>query len=138
MTERKPALEKWESFAERKIREAMDEGEFDALPGFGQPIPDIDKPLSDDWWLKQKLKRERLSVLPPILEARLDIERTLESLHGILSEYVARRTLEQLNERIRKAHFSPQEGPSAGVFPIDIDATIAMWRKSRTEEPKSI
>lgn len=133
MTERKPALEKWESFAERKIREAMEEGEFDALPGFGQPIPDIDKPLADDWWLKQKLKREKLSMLPPILEARLDIERTLEGLRIVSSELVARRTLEQLNERIRKAHYSAQEGPSAGVFPIDIDAAIDEWRNSRAD-----
>ena len=39
MTERKPPGEAWESCAERNIRAARDEGAFDALPGFGRPIP---------------------------------------------------------------------------------------------------
>lgn len=133
MTERKPTHEKWESFAERKIREAQEEGQFDKLPGFGQPIPGIDQPLDDDWWLKQKLKAEKLSVLPPILQARLDIEKTLDSLHEMTSEYAVRRKLEQLNERIRGAQFSPLEGPSSGVFPVDIDAVIAEWRAARAK-----
>ena len=132
MTKRKPPNEKWESFAERKIREVQDEGQFESLPGFGRPISDIDQPLSDDWWLKQKLKKEMLSVLPPILEARLDIEKTLASLCEISSEALVRRKLEQLNERIRKAIYSPHEGPSGGVFPIDVEATIAEWGNTRS------
>ena len=35
----KPSLEKFESFAERKIREAQAEGQFDSLPGFRQADP---------------------------------------------------------------------------------------------------
>jgi hypothetical protein len=31
-------LDKWESIAERKIREAIEAGEFDNLPKKGQPI----------------------------------------------------------------------------------------------------
>lgn len=131
MTERKPANENWASFAERKIREAMDEGQFESLPGFGKPIPGIDLPLTDDWWLRQKLKDEQLSVLPPVLEARLDIEKTIASLNEISSESIARRTLEKLNERIQKAIYSPHDGPSTGVFPVDIESTIAGWRNSR-------
>ena len=45
-------------YAERKIREAMDRGEFDDLPGSGQPLPDLnDDPM---WWLKRWVTRERL------------------------------------------------------------------------------
>ncbi|HEX2644243.1 MAG TPA: DnaJ family domain-containing protein, partial [Thermoanaerobaculia bacterium] len=29
---------------ENRIREAVEEGKFDNLPGIGQPIPDIDEP----------------------------------------------------------------------------------------------
>src|SRR5262245_22253312 len=62
MTERKPAGVSWESWVERQIREAMERGEFDDLPGVGQPLPNIDQPYDPMWWLKEKLRRENVSV----------------------------------------------------------------------------
>ena len=47
--------------AENRIREAIEEGLFDNLPGFGQPIPDIDEPYDPDWWLKKWIHREGMS-----------------------------------------------------------------------------
>ena len=66
--ERKPPSESWESFTDRKIREAQEEGAFDALPGFGKPIADLDGPDDPNWWIKKKLREERLVLLPPVLE----------------------------------------------------------------------
>ena len=129
--ERKPTNEKWEDFAERKIREAQAEGAFDRLSGFGQPIPGLEEPLSENWWLKEKLKREQLQVVPPILEARLALEKALEEIPEISSEAIVRSRLQKINEMIRKAHFSPIAGPSDGIAPIDIDAVIAEWREQR-------
>jgi len=45
-------------YVERKIREAMARGEFDNLPGAGEPIPDLDD--DPNWWVKKWVKRERL------------------------------------------------------------------------------
>lgn len=45
--------------AENRIREAMEAGEFDDLPGLGKPIPDIDEPYDPQWWVKQWFRRER-------------------------------------------------------------------------------
>ncbi len=44
------------------------------------------------------------------------------------SENQVRRALTALNERIRAAHFSPADGPSDGVRPVDVEATIADWK----------
>ena len=45
-------------YIERKIREAMARGEFDDLPGAGEPIPDLnDDPM---WWVKKWVERERI------------------------------------------------------------------------------
>ncbi len=57
----------WQSYTEALIRAAQEEGEFDNLPGFGQPIPGIDDPLDENWWVREKLKREgvKLTVAPP-------------------------------------------------------------------------
>lgn len=128
MTERKPRSETWESFAERKIREAQEQGAFDGLPGLGRPISDLDGPDDADWWLKRKLRAEGLALLPPILEARLDAERTLESINGLSGEHQVRQLLEALNERIRKAHFSPLAGPADGVPTVDIEAVVEAWK----------
>jgi len=46
--------------AENRIREAMAEGQFDNLPGEGKPIPNIDDPYDENWWIKQWLRRERI------------------------------------------------------------------------------
>jgi hypothetical protein len=121
--------ESWESFAERRIRQAQAAGEFDRLPGFGRPIPDIDQPWDENSWVRQKLREEQINALPPVLEARLDKERTLESLSQLISEIEVRRVLTALNDRIRKAHFSFQSGPADGVLPVDIEAEILRWKQ---------
>jgi hypothetical protein len=46
---------------ENRIREAVEEGKFDNLPGIGQPIPDIDEPYDPNWWIKKWMRRERIS-----------------------------------------------------------------------------
>ena len=38
MTERKPPGVSWETWIDRQIREGMERGDFDHLPGHGQPI----------------------------------------------------------------------------------------------------
>ncbi len=54
--DRKPPKVAWESWVERKIRESMERGEFDNLPGQGQPLPDLARPYDELWWLRKKLR----------------------------------------------------------------------------------
>ena len=129
MTERKPPAESWESFTERKIREAESKGAFANLPGFGKPIPGIDEPSDENWWIREKLRRENVNALPPVLEARLAKERTLAELHSAPTEREARRRLEDLNDLIRRAHFSHAPGPAEGVLPVDVEREIVAWRE---------
>ncbi len=51
--------------AENKIRAAIDAGEFDNLPGFGQPSPLIDEPYDPFWWIRSKLRDEHLPAPRP-------------------------------------------------------------------------
>lgn len=46
--------------AEDKLRQAIAEGEFDHLPGLGQPHPIFDEPYDPHAWLRRKLAREGL------------------------------------------------------------------------------
>lgn len=49
--------------AEDKIQAALRAGEFDHLPGFGQPHPLIDEEYDPHWWIRRKLAREGLAGL---------------------------------------------------------------------------
>jgi hypothetical protein len=121
----------WDSLAEHKIREAQTSGEFDNLPGFGKPIPGIDEPHDELWWVKDKLKREGISSLPPALALRLDLERTLARIAELASESQVRQELAALNERIRSGSIGPLWGPSVDVVPLDIDQAVKDWRAGR-------
>lgn len=128
---RKPPGESWESFADRRIREAQEQGAFDRLPGFGQPIPGLDEPRDENTWVREKLRREEICALPPILEMRLEKEKTLESVWTFRSEAQVRRKLEKLNERIRAAHYSHVRGPADGVTLVDVEAVVQKWKSRR-------
>lgn len=130
-SDRKPNGQSWESFTESRLREALESGAFDNLPGLGQPIPDIDEPWDENSWLRKKLRDEQIVSLPPILEARLRAEKFLESLPQLPTEAEVRRRTRELNEFIREAHFSHQPGPLVGVQPLDLEAVIVRWRTQR-------
>jgi hypothetical protein len=128
-TDRKPPGMSWESFTERRIREAAEAGAFSALPGFGQPIQGIDEPLDENWWVKRKLREEGVGIVPPVLEARLAVEKTLAEIASMSSEAAVRRRLAALNETIRAAHYSPIAGPPGGVGEVDVEGVVASWKK---------
>lgn len=119
---------RWESVAEEQIRQAYADGAFDALPGFGQPIPGIDEPHDELWWVKAKLKREELNALPPSLQIRLDVHKTFERIAGLRREEQVRQELLDLNDRIRQANFASISGPPSSTMPLDIDEELERWR----------
>ena len=132
MTERKPAKEKWDSFVERQIREAQETGEFESLAGFGQPCESMEEPLTENWWRKKKIERERLSLLPPSLEIKRDVEATLERIHRLANVDGVRRELISLNERIRKANLASVWGPPSTVMELDVEHHIQRWMATRS------
>ena len=131
MTERKPRHEGFEDFVERQIREARERGEFDRLPGAGRPLPFADRPHDELRWLREKLRRERLSVLPDSLEVRREADRVLAELPRVSTEGEVRRRLEALNERIRAVNRTAWTGPPTEVAPLDVETWVRRWREGR-------
>ena len=123
--------ENWASYAEEQIREAQEAGEFENLPGFGKPIPGIDEPYDENWWVKEKLRREQISALPPALEIARDKERTLAALASLTSEAEVRRELAALNERIRRTHYGCLWGPPCDTLPVEVEVLVRQWKASR-------
>lgn len=49
--------ESFETNVDRIIREAMERGEFEGLPGEGKPIPGAGTKDDDLWWVRKWFKR---------------------------------------------------------------------------------
>ncbi|MET7460869.1 DUF1992 domain-containing protein [Nonomuraea sp. NPDC005501] len=131
MSDRKPYGVNFESWIDRQIREAEERGEFDDLPGKGKPLPDLDKPHDDMWWIKQKLRSEGLSMpLPPTLALRKDAEEALAEARAARSEREARQIVEEINARIREAIRTGLSGPPLNLLPFDVERVVAEWRAS--------
>ncbi len=127
---KRKAGETLETYAERLIREAQEAGEFDGLPR-GRPLPLTGGPLPEAWWVKEKMKREGLSDLPPSIAIRHEAEAVLTEIARERDERVVRERLEALNARIRKLNATHVAGPPTTLSPLDVEAVVLRWRAAR-------
>lgn len=132
MTERKPPGVSFESFVDKQIRDAQARGEFANLPGAGEPAPAVRETQYDElWWIKRKMAREGIAVLPPTLALRKEAEDTMAAAAAAPSERVVRRLVEDLNVKIRDMMFKPPPGPPLGLKPYDVEEVVRDWRERR-------
>ena len=92
----------WESWVDRadsrwhrarRVREPSRQGR--PLEGIGAHGSESHR--DEDWWLKAKLRRERLSYLPPTLAIRKELEEALAAIAVASRESVARRIVADIN-----------------------------------------
>jgi len=120
---------------EEQIRAGMERGEFEELSGRGKPLdgiePGVEVQRDEDWWLKAKLRRERLSYLPPTLAVRKELEQAREAIAVAYREDVVRRIVADINERILDVNRRGADGPPSTLMPLDEDAVVAQWHARR-------
>ncbi|MEU0197327.1 MULTISPECIES: DUF1992 domain-containing protein [unclassified Streptomyces] len=134
MTERKPPGVDFESWVDKQIRDAEARGEFERLPGAGRPLPpDVESTYDELWWVKRKMAREGFSVLPPALALRKEAEDALPAALAAPSERLARKIIEEINDKIRTMMFRPPPGPPLGKKPYDVEDVVRQWRERRAE-----
>lgn len=132
MTERKPPGVSFESWVDKKIREAAERGEFEDLPGLGEPLRQGRR--DELWWIRDKVEREGLSteaLLPEPLQLRREIERLPEVVRELRGEQQVRDAAETLNRRVVEWLREPS-GPRIPVSPVDVDALVESWRAERS------
>jgi Domain of unknown function (DUF1992) len=129
MTERKPPGVGFGTWVERQIREATERGEFDNLPGAGKPIADLDQPHDELWWVKQKLRREHLSYLPPTIALRKEAEDALLAASRAGSEAQVRRIMADINRKILDGNRKAASGPPLNLMPFDVERVVRTWRE---------
>lgn len=136
-----PDRPRFESPADRAIREATERGEFDNLPGAGKPLPSLGDPNDALWWVRGLAEREQLDftgALPPAIALRKEAASFPESLLDLRSEASVREVLEDFNRRVKRDRLRlPEPGMPQLLAPtVDVDAVVAQWRELKEEQAR--
>jgi DnaJ-like protein len=131
VTDRKPPGVDFGPWVEHKIREATERGAFDNLPGAGKPIPDLDKPHDELWWIKRKLRDEGLAWLPPTIALRKEAEAALAAAARAGSEAEVRAIVAGINAKIVEGNRKAASGPPLNLAPFDPERVVACWHAAR-------
>jgi len=137
VTSRKPPGIAWESWVEQQIREARERGEFDDLPGHGKPLPDLDRPRDDLWWVRKKLQREKVSYSPPAISLRREVDDALEQIGGASTETEGRTLVASINDRIRYVNSHTISGPPTSIGVLDVDDVVQKWRQKQRPDAEA-
>lgn len=130
------ALSRYESVVDQQIRMAQERGDFDDLPGMGEPLPGWGSEDDENWWLKAYLRREGLpaEALPTSLQLAREVERIPEAVADLRSEQAVRDAVGALNERVAAYRRAPS-APYVRVAPVDADQVVAHWRAQWQHAP---
>lgn len=131
MTERKPPGVTFESWIDRQIREATERGEFQDLPGAGKPLRGESAPYDEMWWVKDKMRREGISYLPPSLALRKEADDEYAAALRARTESEVRQRIAALNEKLRQAVLDGLSGPTVNLAPYDVEHVVEEWRARR-------
>lgn len=98
----------FDKIAEERIREAIEHGEFDDLPGRGKPLKlEDDSHLPADLRLAYKILKNA-NCLPPELELRREIRTTEQLLSGIEDTQEKYKQMKKLNYLVMKLNMTRQ------------------------------
>ena len=128
---------RYESTIDKQIRMAEERGDFADLPGKGKPLPGLDGPDDENWWITQYIRREGVpseAMLPTPLQLRKEAERLPDTVRELPTEEAVRGAVAELNRRIAQWLRAPT-GPGVPVRLVDADAIAEGWRRHRPASP---
>jgi hypothetical protein len=101
----------YEKIVEQRIKEAMENGEFDNLPGMGRPIPlEDDRHVPEDLRLAYKLLKNA-DCLPPELLEKKEILQMEDMLATIPDEKEKYKLIKKINFKIMKLNVMGKKSP---------------------------
>lgn len=121
----------FESRSERLIREAMDRGDFEDLPGHGKPLPGAGKPYDPNWWMTSLLDRERADDERRRRYQRLEMR--VGALMSARSETSVRISVARINHEIAELN----DAGTDRYEPFDIEDVVSAWRSAHRMRNRS-
>ena len=105
------ALFGYQKIIEQRIKEADEKGEFEDLPGQGEPLNLIDDSnVPEDLRLAYKILRNA-DCLPPELEAKKEIRQMEDLLDNIPDEKEKYKLIKKINYQIMKLNVAGKKSP---------------------------
>jgi hypothetical protein len=106
-----------EKIAEKKIREAIERGEFANLPGAGKPLRlEDDSMIPEDLRVAYKILKNA-GCIPPELELRREIITLRDLLRSIEDEDGKRDKIQELNYKLLKLNIMARRTVNLDEFP---------------------
>lgn len=101
----------FQKIVEKRIQEAQGKGDFENLPGSGQPIR-----LEDDSHIPEELRLaykilKNAGCIPPELQLQKDIRQMEDMLEGIPDEKQKYRQIKKINYQIMKLNMMRNRSP---------------------------
>ena len=101
----------FEKIVEKRIKLAQDNGEFDNLPGQGEPLRiEDDRNIPEDLRLAYKILKNA-GCLPPELELKKEIRKMEDMLQHIPDEEEKYRQIKKINHKIMKLNMMGHKSP---------------------------
>jgi hypothetical protein len=102
----------FQKIIEKRIQEAQKKGEFDDLPGQGEPLDiEDDTHIPEDLRLAYKILKNA-DCLPPELEIKKEIRQMEDMLDGIPDEKEKYRMIKRINYKIMRLNMMGNESPA--------------------------
>lgn len=103
--------------AEERIREAMENGEFDNLPGAGKPLV-----FEDETWIPEDLRvayriLKNAGCIPPELEMRKEILNLIDLINTLDDDGKRLKKLRELNFKLMKLNMMRKRPFNLEDFP---------------------
>jgi hypothetical protein len=132
---RRSRLEHQTQWVELQVRQAVDRGDFDRLPGAGKPLRGLDGAHDPNWWVKRLVEREQIAdaVLPPALALRKEANELLGRIDRETTELGVRRLVSDFNQRVVEARRQLLGGPPVVTRTRDVELEVQGWRDRRAE-----
>jgi TusA-related sulfurtransferase len=101
----------FQKVVEKRIKDAQKRGEFDDLPGTGEPLKiEDDSQIPEDLRLAYKILKNA-NCLPPELELKKEIRKMEEMLENIPDEKEKYRQIKKINYKIMKLNMMGKKSP---------------------------
>ncbi len=108
--------------AEKRIKEAMQQGQFDNLPGKGKPLVfEDDSMIPEDLRMAYKILKNA-GFIPPQLQTEKEIRQAVDLLENLEDEKQRYRQVTKLNVLITKMNMMRKR-------PINLEANQVYYRK---------
>jgi hypothetical protein len=104
-------MEGFDKIAEKRIRDALEKGDFDALPGRGKPLHlEDDSGVPEDLRLAYKILKNA-NCLPPEVELKREIRQMEDMLATLPDEKEKYRHIKRINYKIMQLNMMGRKSP---------------------------